>query len=159
MRSFMACTVLVALIAAYASAQDATRKDSVTDATVINLCGGRLSKMFAQCGTPVDMKVKRGSTPAEDDVLCDYGTYAFRVRDKLVRTCFLWIDWKGTVKGIKIGDTREDVVKVLGKPYIVEKDKDGVITDYGYDLKDLDADFFANFNKDGKVWRVEISLK
>ena len=159
MRIFTACVAFAALFAGSVSAQDSARKDSVTDATIINLCGGRLSKVFAQCGTPVDLRAKRGSSPAEDDVLCDFGTYAFRVRDKQVRTCFFWIDWKGTVKGIKIGDTREDVVKVLGKPYIIEKDKDGVVTDYGYDLKDLDSDFFANFDKDGKVWRFEVSLK
>ncbi len=159
MRIFMACAAVLTLIAGHASAQEGERKDSVTDTTVINLCGARLAKMFAQCGTPIDLRVKRGEKPEEDEVLCNYGTYAFRVRDKQVRTCFLWIDWKGTIKGIKIGDTREDVVKVLGKPYIIEKNKDGVITDYGYELKELDADFFANFDKDGKVWRVEISLK
>ena len=162
MRILMACAALVALIAGHASGQEAARtkdKDSVADATIINLCGGRLSKMFAQCGTPVDLRVKRGETPAEDDVLCDYGTYAFRVRDKLVRTCFFWVDWKGTVRGIKIGDRREDVVKVLGKAPTTDKDKDGRVTAYGYEIKDLDADFFVNFDNDGKVWRVEISLK
>ncbi len=36
--------------------------------------------------------------------------------------------------------------------------KEGVVTAYGYDLKDLGAYFFTNF-KAGKVWRVEVSLK
>jgi hypothetical protein len=161
MRIIMAFAVLMALVVASAEAQNSATpaKDAVTDATIINLCGGRLAKMFAQCGTPEDLRVKRGSTPDEDDVLCNYGTYAFRVRDKVIRTCFFWSDWKGPIRGIKIGDSREEVVKVLGKAPSTDKDKDGAITAYGYDLKDLDADFFTNFDKDGKVWRVEVSLK
>jgi hypothetical protein len=157
----MACTAIMAFVIASAEAQNAATlaKDAVTDATIINLCGSRLAKMFGQCGTPDDIRVKRGGTPDEDDVLCNYGTYAFRVRDKTVRTCFFWADWKGPIRGVKIGDTREDVVKVLGKAPSTDKDKDGAITAYGYDLKDLDADFFTNFDKDGKVWRVEVSLK
>ena len=92
-------------------------------------------------------------------MLCDYGAYGFRVRNKVIRTCFFWADWKGPIRGIKIGDSREDVVKVLGKAPITDKDKDGVVTAYGYELKDLDSELFVNFDKDGKVWRVEVSLK
>ena len=115
--------------------------------------------MFAQCGTPTDVYVIRGDTPAEDDVLCEYGAYSFRVRNKVIQICFFWADWKGPIRGIKIGDSREDVVKVLGTAPMTFKDKNGVVTAYGYELKDLDAKFFTNFDKDGKVWRVEISLK
>ena len=137
----------------------APAKDAVADATIINSCGGPLSKMFAQCGAPGDLRVLRGDAPAEDDVFCDYGAYGFRVRNKAIRTCFFFADWKGPIRGIKIGDSREDVVKVLGNARQPVKDKNGVVTAYGYELKDLDADFFANFDKDGKVWRVEVNLK
>ena len=161
MRILMACAVLMALVIASAEAQDRATpaKDAVTDATIINLCGGRLAKMFAQCGTPENLRVKRGNTPDEDDVLCDYGTYGFRVRNKVINTCFFATDWKGPIRGIKIGDSREDVVKVLGTASMTFKDKNGVVTSYGYELKGLDVKFFTNFDKDGKVWRVEVSLK
>jgi hypothetical protein len=161
MRTLMACAALMTLVVTSAEAQNAAApaKDAVTDATIINLCGGRLAKMFAQCGIPENIQVKRGDTPDEDDVLCVYESYGFRVRDKVIRTCFFWSNWKEPIRGIKIGDTRENVVKALGKAPSVDKDKDGAITAYGYDLKDLDADFFTNFDKDGKVWRVEVSLK
>jgi hypothetical protein len=161
MRIIMSCVAIMAFVVANAGAQDgaATAKNAITDATIINLCGGRLAKMFAQCGTPENLQVKRGGTPDEDDVLFVYESVGFRVRDKVVRTCFFWSNWKGPIRGIKIGDSREDVVKVLGKAPTTDKDKDGAITAYGYDLKDLDADFFTNFDKDGKVWRVEVSLK
>ena len=158
MRMIMACAALTVLVAASAEAQDGTTpaKDAVTDATIINSCGGRLAKMFAQYGTPQDLRAKRGSMPDMDDVLCDYGAYGFRVRNKVVQICFFWSDWKGPIRGIKIGDTREDVVKVLGNPRITIKNKNGVVTTYGYNLKDLDVAFYVDFDKDGKAWQVEV---
>jgi hypothetical protein len=68
-------------------------------------------------------------------------------------------DWKGPIRGIKIGDSRENVVKVLGNLPITVKDKEGVVTAYGYALKDLDAEFYADFDKDGKVWQAEFGIK
>ena len=55
-----------------------------------------------------------------------------------------------------MGDTREDVVKVLGPASIILKDKHGVVTAYGYRMKDLNIEFYADFDKDGRVQRVEI---
>jgi hypothetical protein len=157
----MACVTMISLVVTSAEAQNASTpaKDAVTDATIINSCGGRLAKMFAQYGAPQDLRVKRGNTPDQDDVLCDYGSYGFRVRNKMIQICFFWSDWKGPIRGIKIGDSREDVVKVLGNPPITVKDKNGVVTAYGYALKDLDAEFYADFDKDGKVWQAEFGLK
>lgn len=160
MRMIVACAAVAAVILASVEAQDAEpAKPQITDEIIINTCGGRLAKMFAQFGPPNDIKAKRGNTPAEDDVFCDYGPYGFKVRGKLVRACFFFDEWKEPIRGIKIGDSREDVAKVLGKAPSTVKNKEGAITAYGYELKDLDANFFANFDEDGKVWRVEISLK
>ncbi len=157
----MACAAIMTLVVASAEAQIAATpaKEAITDATIIDSCGGRLAKMFAQFGTPQDLRVKRGSTPDMDDVLCDYGAFGFRVRNKMIQICFFWSDWKGPIRGIKIGNSREDVEKVMGKAPITVKDKDGVVTAYGYALKDLDAEFYADFDKDGKVWQVEFGLK
>ena len=161
MRLIVACAALMILVVVGAEAQDGATpaKDPVTDATIINSCGDRLAKMFAQFGVPKDLSVKRGNTPDEDDVLCHYGAYGFRVRKKVIQICFFWSDWKEPIRGIKIGDSREDVVKVLGNAPITVKDKNGVVTAYGYVLKDLDGQFYADFDKDGKVWQVEFGLK
>ena len=161
MRLIVACAPLMALVAASAAAQeaDAPAKDAVTDAKIIDMCGGRLAKMFAQYGTPVDLWAARGNTPDKDEVICNYHTYMFRVRGRVIQSCFFAPDWKGLIRGIKIGNSREDVVKVLGNPSMTFKDKAGVVTAYGYALKGRDASFFTNFNKDGKVWRVEVSMK
>ena len=158
MRIIMACAAIMALIVASAEAKDnaTPAKDAVTDATIIDICGGRLAKMFAQFGPPSHILAIRGDTPDEDDVLCDYESYMFRVHDKVIRFCFFRTDWKGTIRGIKIGDSREDVVKVLGTAPITVKDKNGVITAYGYRMKDLDVQFHADFDEEGKVKRVEI---
>jgi hypothetical protein len=131
----------------------------MTDETIIDTCGARMAKMFAVYGTPQDVWADRGPTEAEDDVFFGYGPYGFKVRDKVVRVCFFFKGWEGPIRGIKIGDGLDDVVKALGNPSMTVKDKNGVVTAYGYDLKDLDANFFANFHEDGKVWRVEVSLK
>ena len=152
----------MALVVASVLAQEAAgpAKNAVTDATVINLCGGRLAKMFAQCGTPVDISVKRGDTPAEDDVLCNYGAYAFRVRDKLVRVLLYMGGLEGHDQGSQ--DRRQPRRRgesARARPRLPTRTRTARVTAYGYDLKDLDADFFVNFDKDGKVWRVEISLK
>jgi hypothetical protein len=158
MRVIMACAAMTALVVANAEAQTGATpaKNTVTDATVIDSCSGRLAKMFAQYGTPSNVLPMRGNKPEEDDVLCDYGAYGFRVRNKSIRCCFFWSDWKEPIRGIKIGDSREDVVKVLGNAPITVKDKNGVITAYGYRLKDLGVEFYTDFDKDGKVKRVEI---
>jgi hypothetical protein len=160
MRIIMACAAIMALVVVSAEAQNAATpaKDAVTDATIIDSCGGRLAKMFAQYGTPSNVLPMRGDTPDDDDVLCDYeGAYGFRVHNKVIRFCFFWSDWKGPIRGIKIGDSRENVVKVLGTAPITVKDKDGVVTAYGYRIKDLGVEFYTDFDKDGKVKRVEIA--
>jgi hypothetical protein len=155
----LSCAVLAALVFASAEAQDAgpPAKDAITDATIIHSCGSTVSKMFAQYGVPSNVVPIRGNTPAEDDVICDYGTYMFRVRDRVVRLCFFLNGWKGPIRGIKIGDSREDVVKALGPAQMTFKDKNGVVTDYGYRMKDLGVTFYANFDEDGKLKRVEIA--
>ena len=158
MRTTLACAVLIVLIAAGAEAQNAAgpAKKEVTDMMIINTCGDRLVKMFGQYGTPLDVVPIRGDTPDDDDVLVDYGTYIFRVHDRIVRFCFFRNEWPGTILGIKIGDSREDVEKVLGAPRTTFKDKNGVLTDYGYHMKDLGIEFYANFDDNGKLKRVEI---
>ena len=160
MRTTIACAVLAAFVAVSAAAQDAAApaKDAITDAAIINTCGARLSKMFARYGQPKALWVARGNAEDDDEVICSYeGGYMFRVRGTEVKRCFFWKQWKGSIHGIKIGDSREEVLKALGDPSMTFKDKDGVVTDYGYKFKDLDVKFFANFDKDGKVWRVEVS--
>ena len=49
-------------------------------------------------------------------------------------------------------------MKVLGNPWATKKDKNGVVTEYGYELKDLGVQLWPSFDKNGKVTRVEICL-
>ena len=123
--------------------------------TIIGVRGSGLEKL-QQFGTPELVLAKRGKTPADDDVLFRYNNFILRVHQDTIKTCFIISEWKGTVRGIKMGDSREAVVKVLGKPRMVFKNKEGVETDYGYDLKDVDATLYANFDEEGKLKRVEI---
>jgi hypothetical protein len=160
MRMIKTFAALMLLAAGGAGAEEAAPppKAAITDMTIINSCGERVLKMFAQYGAPKNFWVMRGRTVAEDDVLCSYGAYGFRVRDGIVRCCFFWTDWAGPIRGVKMGNSREDVVKVLGSPQITIKDKDGAITSYGYRMKEQGIELYASFDKNGRVKRVEIDL-
>jgi hypothetical protein len=130
-----------------------------TDETIIKTCGKPFQEVFAQFGTPIDIRVDRGDTPAEDSVFCDYPLFGFHVRNKKVRCCFIFPEWKGPIRGIKMGDTREEIAKVLGgNPRFTVKGKDGTISALGYDLKESGTILFANFSQEGRLERVEISL-
>jgi hypothetical protein len=160
MRTILSYAALALLLSVNAPtrAADPPAKSAINSETVINMCGGRLAKMFATFGTPEDAWADRGTSEAHDDVFFDYGPYAFKVREKIVRVCFFFSPWSEPVRGMKIGDTPEQVIKALGKPSITVKNKEGEITAYGYEWKDIDARAFANF-RDGKIWRVEVSIK
>jgi hypothetical protein len=161
MRAILTYAMMVTMLAAAAQAQESppSAKEPITDEMIVNTCGGRLAMMFALYGTPQDVWADRGATEDEDDVYLGYGAYGFKVRDRMVRVCFFFKGWEGPIRGIKIGDSREDVVRILGSPRMTVTNKDGVVTAYGYELNNLDANFFANFHEDGKVWRVEVSSK
>lgn len=160
MRLNMVCAVLIALVAATGLAEESAKpaNDAVADAAIISMCGGTQAKLFTIYGVPEDLWASRGATEDLDSVFLGYGPYGFRVRDKVVRVCFFFRGWKGIIRGIRIGDGYDDVTRVLGTPRTTVKAQDGTVTAYGYQFKDLDAEFFANF-KEGKVWRVEVSLK
>lgn len=154
-----AALAALALSTAWAGDPGVQGQGDLSDEAIINICGNHLAKMFAECGPPKDLRAERGDTPAEDQVYCDYDAYGFKVSKGIIRVCFFWEEWQGPIRGIKIGDSREEVAKILGKAPTAVKDKDGNVTAYGYELKDMGAYFFTNFNKDGRVWRVEVSLK
>lgn len=122
--------------------------------TLISIRGGGLERM-QQFGAPELVIAKRGKESDNDDVLFNYGPFILRVHHDTITNCFFLNTWKGSIRGIRIGDSREDVVNALGKPRIIYS-KAGVETDYGYVLKDSNAMLYANFNDDGNVKRVEI---
>jgi len=153
------CAIFFALLVTSTNAEDqaAPGKNTPTDMAIIKSCGSDLATMFAKFGQPSDVVPARGDTVEMDRVLCDYDTFMFSFRDQKIRGAFFRNGWTGSIMGIKIGNTREAVVKVLGAAPETYKDKDGVITDYGYPMKDLGVEFYANFDaKTGKLIRVEI---
>jgi len=91
--------------------------------------GGRTKKGFDRSGPPED--VAPGG-PRKDSVLVKDGSFGFRLRDRVVYDCDFWAAWPGTIRGIRIGDTREAVVKVLGPKDRDAKNGDGG-DDYAWD--------------------------
>jgi hypothetical protein len=129
-----------------------------TEAAITDACGARLSKIFSQFGDPVDLAVYHGSTERRDAVILDYATFGFDVREKIVRACRFWPEWQGTVNGIKIGASRDEVLKKLGSKFTGGKNDDGSETLF-WPMKDPDLQFIVDFNKDGKSYLARVELK
>ena len=159
MRLMLTAAAIAIAVGATAAAQRALpdREQTPSDASIIDMCGARLAKVFAQFGNPEEVYCIRASKPENDTVALEYGSFNFRVRDKVVRICTFFSGWKGTIKGIKIGDSREQTVSVLGPKQDSFKNEDGW-DDYGWDLKASDAVLWIVFDKDDKVRTVTVEL-
>jgi hypothetical protein len=125
-----------------------------TDDAIISSCGAPLSKVFAHFGTPGDL---RASGDNDGGVDLDYGGFGFKIKNKAATACFFWADWKGLVKGVKIGDGKDQFVKTLGANTHIFKHPDG-LQDYGWDLKAPDAVLWVYFEKDDKVKKIDAEL-
>jgi hypothetical protein len=149
---------LCALIAGQAFAADAPTaqaQKSPSDATIIDLCGGHIADMFAKCGVPDAITVN-----GDNVAVLIYGPYAFTVKNKKILGSFFFDDWKGTIKGVKYGDTKDQVVKVLGAGYsdVKGKGSDGKPFEaYGFDNKDKKVTCWLYFTGD-KVSNVQFTL-
>ena len=161
MRSVLAVVALLITAGIAAEGQQTKGKDAPTDEDIINMVGGRLFKLFAQFGTPEDLRTVRSEeTPEMDTVLLEYGAFAFNVRQKTVQACYFLTGWKGKIKGINLGDSREQVVKALGDEYENSeiKNDDGV-HDYLWELKENGGVLWVTFDKNDRVKRVAVVLK
>jgi hypothetical protein len=147
---------LFALIATQAVAADAPATKLPSDQTIIDLCGGQIADMFAKCGVPDAITVN-----GDNFAVLIYGPYAFTVKNKKIHGSFFFDDWKGTIKGVKYGDTKDQVVQVLGKAYSDVKGKGSSdakpFEAYGWDNKDKKVTFWLYFTDD-KVSNVQITL-
>jgi hypothetical protein len=156
MRLALTLTALL-LIAVGANADDsaAPARQLPTDDTIIKLCGDSLANMFAKCGVPDEITVNGDKLP-----VLIYGPFAFTVKTKKVTGSFFFDDWKGTFKGVKYGDTKDQTARVLGSGYsdVKGKGSDGKDFEaYGWPLKDQKATFWLYFTDD-KVSNVQITL-
>lgn len=156
MRTTWTTLILLLLFAARAYADDTPAPAKPpTDDTIIKLCGGTISDMFAKCGVPQEITVN-----GDNLAVLIYGPYAFTVKNKKVRGSFFFDDWKGTIKGIKYGDTKDQAVKALGSGF---SDVKGTSADgkpfeaYGWDDKSQNSTFWLYFT-DGKVSNVQVTL-
>jgi hypothetical protein len=155
--TYVLTAALMATVTTAGGHAASTTNADPTEQAIIEMSGGRLSKVLATFGAPQDIRPSLASKTQKDAVLLDYGAYGFQVREKIVRVCYFWPQWAGTVKGVKIGDTRAQVVQVLGKHQHTERNADGV-DDYAWELKDIDSDLWVVFGKDDKVVRIQVEL-
>jgi len=147
-------TIAAPALAADAPKTAAAEKKLPTDATIVALCGDTLANVFAKCGVPEEITVNGDNLP----VLL-YGPFAFTVKNKTIVGSFFFDDWKGTIKGVKYGDAKDQAVKVLGKGYedVKGKGSDGKPFEaYGWDDKTQKATFWLYFTDD-KVSNIQIT--
>lgn len=87
------------------------------------LLGMTLEDACNRFGAPHQVGVVRGSEPWQDDVLFIYpegiGLFWFQDRVWQLR---LSAPFTGRVRGIQIGDSRDQVSEVIGPPYYIETD-------------------------------------
>jgi hypothetical protein len=158
MRSAVGFVILLTAFSNASLAQDKTQDKAAaktpSDKEIIDMVGNRMSKAFPKFGYPVDMSPSK--TGDKQLVFMDYGAYGFKVGDKVVTTCFFFSDWKGAVFGAKMGDSKEEVVKKLGKPASISKMSDG-LPYLEWSFKDQPGTLEINFDKDNKMTRAIVS--
>ena len=154
MRLFLALAICL-MIPAWVNADDSSNavKQAPTDEAVINLCG-QLPNVFARFGPPEDVRASGDNDGGAD---LDYGSFGFKIKNKTALACFFWSDWKGPVKGVKIGDSKEQAVKVLGANKHTFKHPDG-LEDFGWDLTTPNAILWLYFDKDSKVKKIDTEI-
>jgi hypothetical protein len=128
-----------------------------SDKELIDLVGSRMSKAFAKLGYPDDL-VPTDVSSDDPEVLLDYGSYGFKIENKVVDCCIFFSNWKGTVYGAKIGDSQDDVVKKLGKPTSSDKDSEG-LPYLVWTFTDQEGYLMINFDKDNKMNRAVVNAE
>ena len=157
----LATVVLGAVITAALRADDAKSSASTPaalpgDKGIMDVVGERMSKVFAKFGYPVDVFASDLSSN-NPSVFLDYGPYGFKIRKKVVVSCFFFKDWPGTILGVKMGDADSDVIKKLGKPETEDKGSDGLSYKM-WSFKQWDGSLEVNFDKDNKMKRAVVSV-
>lgn len=133
-----------------------TEKASPTDQQVADSVGDRISKVFARFGYPADVFASDAAS-ANPSVFLDYGSYGFKVRNKVAISGFFFREYLGTVFGAKMGDTESDVIKRLGKPKKSDKGTDGFLFMI-WSFKEWNGSLEINFDENGKMKRAVVSV-
>jgi hypothetical protein len=120
-------TILVSALLLSVSFSSAGRaaEPAVTTAQVEAAIGSDLPTAIAKFGVPKELGSWRSTREGaerfqhynDDCVQFGYGSFGLLVQRSSVLGCVFLPDWKETVRGVKPGDSRDDVVKVLGNPF------------------------------------------
>jgi len=154
---FWAAAGFLSIPSALAQDTKADRKAATalpSDKLLAEVVGGRMSKLFPKFGYPVDVFTSDASSN-KPSVFLDYDSYGFKIRNKVVGSCMVFSDWKGTVFNATMGDSQDEIVKKLGKPKTSDKGDDG-LPYMKWSFKDWDGSLEIDFDKDNKMYRAVI---
>ena len=119
-----------------AQTAQATDEQSLSE-DAINLLRRPCAEVLREFGAPDAVYALRGTDKQREDddtVTVTYKGIAFGISHKEVHHCFFLEEWPVPVYGIKMGDDREQVVTVLGKPVSAEISRDCFVPQ-GKDLR------------------------
>lgn len=115
--------------------------------------GARLYKVFETFGNPHDLYC---SADGKNETIIDYGPFAFQIGHKEVTIVYFWNNFPGTVFGVSIGTSKDDLEKTYGKPSAVKKSKIDGAAIWIYNIVKTDRMFIVFFDKNGKIDRMQI---
>ena len=131
-------------------AQCADQPAPTADA-VIALIGGNLADAGKKLGPPSE------AYPADPGQVCvDYGSFSLLIENRTdVTGCFFWPNWQQDACGVKLADSRDEMVNKLGKPkvdQISHADNTEILEYFNSKSKTVTQIKF----KDGKCTRVMV---
>ncbi|GEM_PF-2852544 len=115
--------------------------------------GVRLYKVFETFGNPNDLFC---SADGKNETIIDYGSFAFQIGHKTVTIVYFWNNFHGTVFGVSIGSSMDDLEKTYGKPSAVKKSKIDGTAIWIFNIEKTDRMFIVFFDKNGKIDRMQI---
>ncbi|MGC8596135.1 MAG: hypothetical protein ACP5US_11485 [Candidatus Kryptoniota bacterium] len=136
--------------------QTPARAQTSDASTIIDLVGGKFTKIFSTFGTPADLYTIRGTNAADDYVVVDYPSFGFKVRGKVVHMAIFWKEYTGGVNGIHIGDNKSDILNKMGNTDDIQKNSDGSVS-YFWPTKDYY--FGVVFDENDRVTMIKVETK
>lgn len=150
----MAASLAIVVIGLFS--YSSLRAQTSESSTIMDLVGGKFTKIFSTFGTPADLYTIRGASATDDYVVVDYPSFGFKVRNKIVHMAIFWKEYGGVVNGVRIGDKKSDILDKMGSTDDIQKNSDGSVS-YFWPTKDYY--FGVVFDENDKVTMIKVETK
>lgn len=125
--------------------------------------GSKLSQLVPKYGAPKDVGSSRSTRPEaeryrvnDDCVQFGYGDYGFLANFDIIQGCVFFPGWTKPVHGVKLGDTIDGAIRVLGNQYTQGKKPVDPAQFYSWKLPEGSRNILVYYDKDKRIDRIEI---